>query len=208
MIDRSRILFDLNIKKEYKVNLISGSDEAGRGAMAGPIVAASVILPVGYENPLIKDSKKLNKVQRSILSDEIKNIAISYNIQVLDSNLVDEINPKKASQVGMIESIKNLTIKPEISLIDAEKINIDDFICLPFIKGDDLSQSIAAASILAKTARDQIMIDYAKIYPNYNFDIHKGYCVKDHLTRTKKFGVLPIHRKSYKPIKNILEDNL
>ncbi len=107
----------------------------------------------------------------------------------------------------MINSIKNLKIKPNICLIDAEKIEIKDYTYLLFIKGDDLSQSIAAASILAKTTRDNIMIEYAKLYSEYNFDLHKGYCVKEHVLKTQQFGVLPIHRKTYKPIKDILENN-
>lgn len=175
--------------------------------MAGPIVVASVILPSNYKNPLIKDSKKLSKPQREVLCAEIKQVALSYAIEIIKSVDVDLLNPKQASKIGMMNSIKNLKIKPDISLIDAEKIEIKDYICLPFIKGDNLSQSIAAASILAKTTRDNIMIEYGKLYPEYNFALHKGYCVKDHVLKTQQFGVLPIHRKTYKPIKDILENN-
>ncbi|AVN62552.1 ribonuclease HII [Mesoplasma coleopterae] len=207
MIDKSRILFDSQIRFENKTKFISGSDEAGRGAMAGPIVVASVILPSDYQNPLIRDSKKLSKKQRELLFEEIKAIAISYAIEIIEASDVDILNPKQASRVGMVNSIMNLKPKPVVSLIDAEKIVIENYNCLPFIKGDDLSQSIAAASILAKTTRDNIMIEYAKVYPEYNFDLHKGYCVKEHVEKAKKFGVLPIHRKSYKPIKDILENN-
>ncbi|ATZ21779.1 ribonuclease HII [Mesoplasma tabanidae] len=207
MIDKSRILFDTQIRLENNTDFISGSDEAGRGAMAGPVVVASVILPSDYENTLIRDSKKLSKKQREILCEEIKTVAISYAIEIIEAGDVDILNPKQASRLGMINTITSLKPKPIISLTDAEKINIDNYNCVAFIKGDDLSQSIAAASILAKTTRDSIMIDYAKIYPKYNFDLHKGYCVKEHLQKTKQFGVLPIHRKSYKPIKDILENN-
>ncbi|AGY41633.1 Ribonuclease HII [Mesoplasma florum W37] len=207
MIDESRILFDSQIREKYKTDFISGSDEAGRGAMAGPVVVASVILPKDYKNCLIRDSKKLSKKQRKLLCEEIKSVAISYAIEIIEADEVDILNPKQASRIGMTKSIMNLKPKPDLCLIDAENIIIQEYVCAPFIKGDDLSQSIAAASILAKTTRDNIMLDYAKIYPEYNFESHKGYCVKEHVEKTKMHGVLPIHRKTYKPIKDILENN-
>ncbi|PPE06803.1 ribonuclease HII [Mesoplasma corruscae] len=204
MIDKSRIEFDLDIQKTYHTTLISGSDEAGRGAMAGPIVVASVILPSDYANPLIQDSKKLSKKSRFFLFNEIKENAVSYYISVISNDIVDNINPKKASINGIKESILNLSLKPDVCLIDAEKVEIDNYFCLPFIKGDDKSQSIAAASILAKVTRDQIMIDYDKKYPNYGFANHKGYCTKMHQNLLFENGVTPIHRLSYKPVKIIL----
>lgn len=205
MIDKSRINFDQEIKDQFKVKLISGSDEAGRGAMAGPIVVASVILPCDYENSQIKDSKKLSLKMRETLFEEIKSIALAYQISIVNSSVVDLINPKQSSIKGMRETISKLEIKPDLCLIDAEKVFIENYQCISFIKGDYKSQSIAAASILAKVTRDHIMVDYDEIYPNYNFRTHKGYCTLKHQQALFENGVSPIHRILYKPVKFILE---
>ncbi|AOG60235.1 ribonuclease HII [Spiroplasma helicoides] len=205
MIDESRFIFDKNIKQQYQVKLISGSDEVGRGAMAGPIVVASVVLKENYFNPLIKDSKKLSEPQRESLYDEIINNCICYSIKSYDSKIVDKLNPKKTSIIGMTETIQDLKLKPELCLIDGENVFLDDYSFLKIIKGDNLSQSIAAASILAKVYRDRIMIDYDSKYEGYNFTSHKGYCTKDHIKRVETLGILDIHRMSYKPIAKIKE---
>ncbi|WP_338972870.1 ribonuclease HII [Spiroplasma endosymbiont of Panorpa germanica] len=205
-LNDSLIKFDQKIKIQNNVKIISGTDEAGRGAMAGPVVVASVILKDDYENLKIKDSKLLSKAQRDKLFVEIIQNSVCYEICVLDNQSVDLLNPKQASRQGMIETIKNLKIKPELALVDAEKILINDFEILPLIKGDFLSQSIAAASILAKVSRDRIMMDYHQQYPLFEFDKHKGYCTIRHQELVKKHGVLPIHRKTYKPIKQILKE--
>ncbi|AUM62509.1 ribonuclease HII [Spiroplasma monobiae] len=205
MIENQRYLFDQKIRIENDVILISGSDEVGRGAMAGPIVVASAILKPEYNNPKIKDSKLLNEKQREELYEEIKANCVAYSICEYDSKFVDDNNPKKTSQIGMIESIKKLKIKPDICLIDGENIELEDYKCLQVIKGDNLSITIGAASILAKVYRDRIMNNYHLEYPQYNFINHKGYCTKDHQERVKQFGVLDIHRLSYKPIKFLKE---
>ncbi|WP_027063157.1 ribonuclease HII [Mesoplasma seiffertii] len=209
MIDNKRILFDDEIRQNYKLQIIAGSDEAGRGAMAGPIVVATVILPATYQNPLIKDSKKLPESMRESLYEEITQIALDWKVAVYDSLAVDELNPKHASILGMIKSIEELSVKPEICLIDGEKLPISDYQTLQIIKGDDLSQTIAAASIIAKVTRDRIMKNYAKVYPQYNFDKHKGYCTKDHYQQLEIHGITEIHRQSYKPVKEaVLRDLL
>ncbi|QEH61645.1 ribonuclease HII [Spiroplasma chinense] len=205
MIDNSRFLFDKQIKQERNVSLISGSDEVGRGAMAGPIVVASVILKEDYFNPEIKDSKKIVEKKREALYDEIIQNCISYDIKVYDSKIVDQLNPKATSVLGMKESIKSLSIKPELCLIDGEKVELEGYETLKLIKGDNLSQSIAAASIIAKVFRDNIMKNYDITYTGYNFAKHKGYCTFDHIKRVEELGVLDIHRVTYSPIAKLKE---
>ncbi|AGR41972.1 ribonuclease HII [Spiroplasma diminutum] len=205
MIENPRYLFDQKIRSEYKVNLIAGSDEVGRGAMAGPIVVVSAILKPEYNNSKIKDSKLLNEKQREELFEEIKENCISFSICEYDSKFVDEFNPKKTSQIGMIDSIKKLDVKPDICLIDGENIELEGYQCIQIIKGDNLSLTIAAASILAKVYRDRIMNNYHIKYPEYNFIKHKGYCTIDHQQRVEQYGILDIHRFSYKPIKFLKE---
>lgn len=204
IVDETRIAFDDAIRQEHKVTLISGSDEAGRGAMAGPIVVASVILPADYANPAINDSKLIPSKLREQLFTEIVAVALDYQIKIYDNLFVDQYNPKQTSRIGMQESIAMLQPQPELCLLDAEKI-VCDLPTLPLIKGDAKSQSIAAASILAKVTRDRIMIELGKEYPEYGFEQHKGYCTKKHTENVSKFGVLACHRVTYKPIKCIME---
>ncbi|AXK51060.1 ribonuclease HII [Spiroplasma alleghenense] len=200
------VSFDKEVKTQYNVDVISGTDEAGRGAMAGPVVVASVILPKGYQNYEIKDSKLLNSNQREILYQEIISQAICWEVDIIDNEEVDLINPKQASRQGMVKTIEKLKTKPQLALVDAEKIVINNIEVLSLIKGDYLSQSIAAASIVAKVTRDNIMKLFHEKYPLYEFDKHKGYCTLKHQALVKELGVLPIHRKSYKPIKQILKE--
>ncbi|WFQ91889.1 Ribonuclease HII [Mycoplasma feriruminatoris] len=205
MIDRK--LFDDQIKKDHNITFLSGSDEAGRGCLAGPLVVASVILKPDYFNPLIKDSKQLNPKTRQILFDEIIKNCLDYQIIVISSEQVDKLNPLQASLLGFKTTINNLKITPQLSLIDGnQNIKLENIKTLPIIKGDDLSFSIACSSILAKVTRDKILDEYDQIYPNYGFKSHKGYCTKQHLLAIKKYGILDIHRKSYKPIKKISKE--
>lgn len=206
MIDDSRYLFDKNIRIENKVTLISGSDEAGRGAMAGPLVVASVILPPDYVNEKINDSKKISESLREQLFSEIKKIAISCDIGIYSSEFVDLNNPKKTSRIGMQDTINNLKVKPELCLLDAEKIEVP-IPSIPIIKGDMKSQTIAAASILAKVTRDRLMVELGEKYPQYGFEKHKGYCTKLHTENLRKFGVIDCYRKTYRPVKDVLEEN-
>lgn len=188
---------------KQNINYIAGTDEVGRGCLAGPLVTAAVILPKNYINNEIKDSKLLTEKKRNELAIEIKKIALSYAIIYINSQIVDEINPKQASRKGMKDAIEMLKIRPEHVLIDFEKIDIT----IPsssIIKGDSKSISIAAASILAKVARDEYMSEIHSKFPYYNFASNKGYGTKEHLEALKKYGVTDFHRKSYKPIKNII----
>ncbi|UZK63924.1 ribonuclease HII [Mycoplasma mycoides subsp. capri] len=205
MIDRK--LFDDQIKLDHNIMYLSGSDEAGRGCLAGPLVVASVILKPDYFNPLIKDSKKLNPKTRQLLFDEIIKNCLDYQIIVISSKQVDELNPLQASLLGFKTTINNLKITPDLGLIDGnQNINLENIKTLSIIKGDDKSFSIACSSILAKVTRDKIIDEYDQIYPNYGFKSHKGYCTKQHLLAIQKYGILDIHRKSYKPIKKISKE--
>lgn len=205
MIDRK--LFDDQIKLDHNITYLSGSDEAGRGCLAGPLVVASVILKPDYFNPLIKDSKKLNPKTRQLLFDEIIKNCLDYQIIVISSKQVDKLNPLQASLLGFKTTINNLKITPDLGLIDGnQNINLENIKTLSIIKGDDKSFSIACSSILAKVTRDKILDEYDQIYPNYGFKSHKGYCTKQHLLAIQKYGILDIHRKSYKPIKKISKE--
>ncbi len=188
-------------KQGYK--LIAGCDEVGRGPGAGPLVTACVILPIDYVNIDIKDSKLIKKhSDRQRIAETIKEVAIDYHIEFIDPETVDELNPKQASRFGMSQCIKKVKTKPDYVLVDYEKIDTHNIPCNSFAKGDRLSQTIAAASIIAKVARDEYMIELAKQYPEYGFDTHVGYLTKKHLEAIKTYGPIKgVHRFSYKGVK-------
>lgn len=191
-----------------KIEKIAGFDEAGRGAIAGPIVVAAVILPLNFKSNLIKDSKKLTFKQRELAYQLILDQALDYAITVIDLDIIEKSNPKTASIIGMELAFQNLNILPNICLIDFEKPNFPSYkgTVESIIKGDQKSINIAAASILAKVFRDGIMIDCHEVYPNYQFDIHKGYYTRIHAENLKKYGVSEIHRKAYLPVKKIVQE--
>lgn len=184
--------------------LICGVDEAGRGPLAGPVVAAAVILPIDFYDESINDSKKLSKKERDRLRLLIEQHALSISISVIDSNRIDAINILEASREAMILAVKNLKIQPDFILTDY--MYIGDLPHLSLKHGDSLSISIAAASIIAKTKRDELMMMYDQIYPEYGFIKHQGYGTKMHLEALKMYGITPIHRKSYKPVYQIMND--
>ena len=188
-------------KKLYKdgFTLIGGIDEVGRGPLIGPVVASCVILPKNFYHKDIKDSKKLSEKKREELYDIIMENAISVGIGIIDSKRIDEINIYEATKEAMLEAINNMKIKPEYLLIDAMKLNVN----IPYtaiIKGDAKSESIAAASIIAKVTRDRMLIELDKKYPMYNFKKNKGYGTKEHIEAINKYGVLDSHRRSFKPV--------
>lgn len=187
---------------------IAGVDEAGRGPLAGPVVASAVILNPHVEIPGLNDSKQLSKQKRDRLFDEILANALSYAIAFVYPEEIDRINIYQASKKAMIEAIKQLSITPDFILTDAMPLKELTIPSLPIIKGDTLSASIAAGSILAKVSRDRYMEEMAKKYPSYGFDRHKGYPTKDHLDAIQLFGITPIHRKTYKPVKDILQKQI
>ena len=187
---------------------ICGLDEAGRGPLAGPLVVACVILPNDYNNDDINDSKKLSAKKRQELFNEIIDKCIEYTITIYDNNEVDKLNPYKASQLGMSECVRKLKTNIDIVLTDAMPLPSINKPVIDIIKGDAKSISIAAASILAKVTRDNMMVEYDKEYPQYDFKSNKGYGTKKHIDAIYKYGITPIHRKSYEPIKTILNPPL
>ncbi|MDR0486505.1 MAG: ribonuclease HII [Elusimicrobiota bacterium] len=182
-------------------DFIAGVDEAGRGPLAGPVTAAAVILPALADIDGVKDSKQISFQKRKELSEKIKKTALSFSIVSIDNETIDKINILQATILAMKKALLSLKLKPSICLIDGnQKIKEIQMHQESITGGDGKSLSIAAASILAKVKRDEIMIEYAKLYPNYNFEKHKGYGVKTHIEAVKKFGVCPIHRLTFKPI--------
>jgi Ribonuclease HII len=186
---------------------IAGCDEAGRGPLAGPLVVAAVIFKKGYYNELINDSKKITSKKRTELFDLILKEAKDYTIVIKTVAEVDEENVYQASRLGMIEAVNQLKFKVDCVLTDAMPLK-NTMHCVPIIKGDQKSISIAASSILAKVTRDKIMEEYDEVYPEYGFKKHKGYPTKLHKEALNKYGVTAIHRKSFKPIKEILNKQL
>ncbi len=183
------------------IRLIAGLDEAGRGPLAGPVVAAAVILDPDYPIEGLNDSKQLTHKKRIALADQIKQHAIAYSIVFISETIIDQINIYQASKKAMLEAVSQLSIQPEYLLTDAMPLKECTIPHEAIIHGDALSISIAAASILAKTARDDYMVECSKRYPQYGFEQHKGYPTKAHLAAIQRYGVLPIHRQSYQPIK-------
>ncbi len=186
---------------EKGVKLIAGIDEVGRGPLAGPVVSAAVILDKNIKILGLDDSKKLSEEKREKLFNEIVEKALCYSYSFMGISLIDEINILNATKVSMVESVKSLDIKPELLFIDA--INIDyDIKQISIIHGDAISNSIAAASIVAKVIRDRYMKKIHKEYPVYNFLSNKGYGTKEHIEAIKKHGICKYHRKTF--VKNFI----
>lgn len=177
---------------------IAGVDEAGRGPLAGPVVAAAVIFPRFLVVDDIDDSKKLSEHQRSVMFEIIQHNAISIGIGMIDEKEIDTINILQATLKAMTIALKQLSIKPDYALIDGRDLPNARIPMQAIIKGDQLSQSIAAASIIAKVTRDRLMCQYAQMYPEYGFDKHKGYPTRFHVEMIKKYGLCAIHRRSFR----------
>jgi len=201
--ERIRIYNLYNYESRLKnegYSLVAGIDEAGRGSLSGPVVAAAVILPCRLFIPYIKDSKKLNAQKRARLYHSIFNRAKDVGIGVVEANIIDRINIAQASFLAMKKAILNLKEMPDFLLVDGFKIPHLDISQLALIKGEDRSISIAAASIIAKVYRDNIMVKYDQKYPQYLFKKNKGYGTEEHLKALLKFGSSEIHRKSFKRV--------
>lgn len=200
-IERTRIM--KQFEDEYRVyGTICGIDEAGRGPLCGPVVAGAVILPKEYDILYINDSKKLSDKKREEVYEEIAKTAVSWAVGIVSPARIDEINILQATYEAMREAIQKLTVKPDILLNDAVTIPQVDINQVPIIKGDAKSQSIAAASIMAKVTRDRMMEEYDKLYPEYGFAKHKGYGTAAHIAAIKEYGPCPIHRRTF--IKNFI----
>lgn len=183
------------------IELIAGTDEAGRGPLAGPVVAACVIMPKDNRIDGVDDSKKVSEKNRYRLYDEIMKNAISVGVGIVDEKTIDEINILNATKIAFEKAYDDLSIKPQHILIDALGGILKTVPQTVIIKGDSLSYQIAAASIVAKVTRDRLMINYDSVYPKYNFSKHKGYGTKEHMQALREFGICPIHRHSF--LKNI-----
>lgn len=179
------------------IRLVCGVDEAGRGPLAGPVCAAAVILPEHIDIPGLDDSKKLSDKRRRELFPIIKDGAIAYGIGFADCKEIDEINILQATFLAMERAIAALDVKPEVALIDGNRQKDFGLQVETVVHGDSLSASIAAASILAKVTRDDVMQEMEKEYPQYGFEIHKGYGTKAHYAALAEFGPCPIHRMSF-----------
>lgn len=178
-------------------HIICGVDEAGRGPLAGPVCAAAVILPPDLKIPGLNDSKKLSDKKRRELFPVIQEQAVSYGIAFANHSEIDEINILQATFLAMERAITGLSCKPDLALIDGNRSKDFGIDVKTVIHGDGLSASIAAASVLAKVTRDNYMIEMAKTYPEYGFEIHKGYGTKAHYEALRKYGPCPIHRQSF-----------
>lgn len=197
----------LTALKEYETKYsqyqyICGIDEVGRGPFAGPVIACAVILPKDCNILYINDSKQLSEKKREELYDEIISSAVSFGVGSIPPNQIDEMNILQATYEAMRKAIGNLSVKPDLLLNDAVTIPGVDIKQVPIIKGDAKSISIAAASIVAKVTRDRLMVAYDKIFPEYDFASNKGYGSPKHIEAIKKYGLTPIHRRSF--VKNFL----
>lgn len=193
-------------KELYKngITLIAGVDEAGRGPLAGPVVAGAVILPKNYSLEGLNDSKQLSEKKREEYFEILQKEALSIGIGIVSASEIDEINILEASRKAMYIALNNLDITPEYILSDAMSLNDIDIPSRPIIHGDALSLSIAAASVIAKVTRDHIMYELDKEHPEYNFKKHKGYPTKEHLELITKYGITSDYRKSYKPVRDVI----
>lgn len=198
----------LNIEKSFwsnGVELIAGVDEAGRGPLAGPVVSAAVVLRKDDYIEGVDDSKKLSSKKREILFEEIKERALTFGVGIADERYIDKHNILNATLYSMKQAVEKLEHKPEYILVDGNRLPDWDYPSRAIIKGDSLSMSIAAASIIAKVTRDRIMVEYDRSYPVYAFAKHKGYGTKYHMDVIKQKGICPIHRRTF--CRNILEGN-
>lgn len=192
----------LETMKEYEYtyeacSYICGIDEAGRGPLAGPVVAAAVVLPKDCQILFLNDSKKVSEKKRELLFEEIKEKAVSYGIGIVSPEQIDEINILQATYEAMRQAIGGLSVQPDLLLNDAVTIPGVDIQQIPIVKGDAKSVSIAAASILAKVTRDRMMLQYDELFPEYGFARHKGYGTAVHIQALKEHGPCPIHRSSF-----------
>ena len=192
-------------ENKYSDKIVCGIDEAGRGPLAGPVVAACVVLDKNNDILYLNDSKKLSEKKRDLLYDEIVDKAFAYGIGIIDNNIIDKINILEATHLAMKEALDNadkMYLKKfnnhiEVALVDALKIKNVSLMQEPIIKGDAKSISIAAASIIAKVTRDRLMLEYDALYPEYDFKKNKAYGTKFHMDVLKKIGPTPIHRKTF-----------
>lgn len=201
MADKQPVLLTMELEERARVDgfcAVCGIDEAGRGPLAGPVVAAAVILAPGTQLPGVNDSKKLTEKKREELFDYVRENAVAYGIGTADEREIDEINILQATYLAMTRAVQNLNVKADYALIDGNRIPPQlDIPAEYVIKGDGKVLSIAAASILAKVTRDRYMREMAKQYPEYGFEKHKGYGTKAHYQAIAEHGICPLHRRTF-----------
>ena len=188
---------------ELGFKFIVGCDETGRGPLCGPVVAAACILPISFNDELINDSKKLTEKKRNEAFKLIKDNAIAYGIGVVNATEIDKINIYEASRKAMLLALKNMNHDVDIIFTDCMPLTFNGIKANSIVKGDAKSASIAAASVIAKVARDRLMDEYDKLYPEYGFASHKGYGTAEHVEAVRRYGPCPIHRLTFEPIKSI-----
>lgn len=196
--DFSLSLFD------YAGEVICGVDEAGRGPLAGAVFAAAVILDPARPIEGLRDSKKLSEARRNTLAEQIKGEALAWAIAYCSESEIDAINILQASMLAMRRAVESLKVTPTLALIDGNRCPVMPIRSEAIVKGDDKVPAISAASILAKTARDASLMALHAQYPHYAFDQHKGYPTALHLERLRQYGVSPVHRKTYAPVRDLL----
>lgn len=189
---------------ETQTALICGVDEAGRGPLAGPVFAAAVILDPARPIEGLRDSKKLSEAQRTTLAEQIKTQALAWCISQSSVEEIDSLNILQASMLAMRRAVEGLALQPELALIDGNRCPVMPVRSEAIVKGDAKVPAISAASILAKTARDALLLSLHQTYPHYAFDQHKGYPTALHLERLRQHGVSPVHRRSYGPVRDLL----
>lgn len=185
---------------KHGYNTVAGIDEAGRGPLAGPVVAAAVVFPIGCDVDGIFDSKQLSSKKRDLAFDKIHSIALSIGVGIISPEEIDRLNILQATYEAMRAAAASITVPVDIYLIDGSPIKNLGLTHKCIVKGDALSASIAAASIVAKVTRDRIMCDYDSMYPEYGFARHKGYPTEEHMNLLSIHGACPIHRKSFAPV--------
>ena len=190
---------------DHADEIICGVDEAGRGPLAGPVFAAAVILDPARPIPGLRDSKKLSAARRDELAELIRRDALAWSVSQCCESEIDTLNILHATMLAMRRAIEGLRHQPTLALIDGNRCPPAAVRCLPIVGGDDLVDAISAASILAKTGRDAALLDLHQTYPQYGFDQHKGYPTAMHLERLQLHGVSPVHRRSYAPVRALLD---
>lgn len=201
-MDRDLFFFE---KKYSQYSFIAGLDEAGRGAWAGPVVAAAVIMPKDLRLNGVNDSKLLSEARREELFTQITHSCVAYGVGLVDAAEIDAVNILVATKKAMLIAVSSLSQRPDFLMIDGKGMELATEIPqVSIIDGDALSHTIAAASIIAKVTRDRLMKDFAQTHPQYGFERHKGYGTKLHQQALKNHGVLGIHRKSYEPVRKLL----
>lgn len=202
-------MLDFSYENEAHTNgftVVCGVDEAGRGPLAGPVFAGAVILPENYSHEILNDSKKLSEKKRDAVYEDIIRDAVSWSVGIADEKEIDDINILNATFLAMKRAVEGLDVKPDLAYIDGNQYPKTGVKEITIIKGDSKCMSVAAASIIAKVSRDRFMLEIAEKYPEYQFEKHKGYGTKLHYEMIEKYGVSPVHRRTF--LKKILGENV